>query len=436
MGDSLIQILLPPIAIVCCIFSVRATGRIINPILIICAAFFLPLWFATFRLSGLQNSSWAYETYIALWLVIATWLVAPTIMLLIGGRQKRPVDIRKNLDGHFFLLLYRSFAIVICLIYLISNYIQAGTVLPILVPEIAYKLHTEFPPILRLFARCIPSVVGLAYIAFAMHRRWVDLMILALALVVPLTRLSRIDVALSLVVLLLAFTAMPAFKLTTKRLIILAIFGLAVVVGSVELGNQRTNRFGQYEVKYERAIKWLPATSGIAGVYSVLYGYFPLSFENFDEFVRHSKLGTSNGLLSFDWFFSGVIKLNRLGGDLTTQTEFSTFSPISTAANVPTALLPFYADFGLLGMIFPTSLYISIWIFLFYRGVRSIAWLLAYCVYTAAFSLSAFQALVAAPIIFHQIVLTAVICICAAWLQTAYRRRRNRRHQPFLAASR
>ena len=420
MNDTLIQIGVTSLALICCILSVYFGNRKINPVTLISVFFFAPLVIATFRLSGLQSSSWSTETYAAFWLISASWLVFPTILIMAKGKSSATLIDFEFLKGDGYLRSYRFFALLVALTYLASNYLQAQTLLPILKPERAYELHTEFPPILRLFARCIPAAVGLAYIAFSFNRRKFDFFILLLCLAMPITRLSRIDVALSFFVLLCVFIANPLFQLSIKRIFIALVSVLFLVLGSVELGNQRTNRFGLYEVKYERAIQWTPQSSGPAAVYAVLYGYFPLSFENFDLFVDQTKGHTTLGLLSFDWFFSGVVKLNRLSSDLDQNNQLASFKPLSTAANVPTALLPFYSDFGLFGMTLPAMFYMYLWIYFFYNSARGVSRLLAYSIFTAAFCLSSFQALIAAPIIFHQIVFSFFVCFVAAKLEKIY----------------
>lgn len=407
MGDILIQFVLLPLAVVCVAISVRFSARWINPVSIIFVCFFLPMAAATLRLSGLQSNSWLPNTYAALLLIFGSWLLVPTIIILARGKVEGRLKISENLLTGHFAYASRCFAGIVITAYFLSNYIQAGTLLPILIPEVAYRLHTDFPPVLRLFARCTPAVIGLSYIVFAFHRRKIDLIIIVIALLTPITRLSRIDVMLSAVVFLLVFSAFPIFKLTWKRLVLLLATLAVVAIGVVELGNQRTNRFGLYKVEYGQAIKWKPDITGPAGVFPVIYGYFPLSFENFDAFVEHAGEKRADGLTSFDWFFTGLVKLNRFSGS--DSGAYGSFVPVSSAANVPTALLPFYNDFGVTGMVFPAVLYMILWLLFFYKSSKDVVWLMLYGIFSAAFSLASFQALVAAPIIFHQLILASFV---------------------------
>lgn len=407
MGDIIIQFVLLPLAVVCVAISVRFSGKWINPVGIIFVCFFLPMVAATLRLSGVQSNSWNTNTYVALLLIFGSWLLAPTIIILARGKVESRLKISNSLLTGHFAYVSRGFAAVVVTAYFLSNYIQAGTLLPILIPEVAYRLHTDFPPVLRLFARCIPAVVGLSYLVFAFHRKKIDLFIIVIALLTPLTRLSRIDVLLCAVVLLIVFSTLPIFKLTLKRMVLLAVTFAVVTIGVVEIGNQRTNRFGLYKVEYGQAIKWKPDIAGPVGVFPVIYGYFPLSFENFDAFVGHAGEKRSDGLTSFDWFFTGIVKLNRFAGS--DSGSYGSFVPVSSAANVPTALLPFYNDFGVTGMIFPAVLYMILWLVFFYKSSKDVVWLMLFSIFSAAFSLASFQALVAAPIIFHQLILASFV---------------------------
>jgi len=419
MGDLLLQIALLPLLLVCLGVSRKVSGTWVNPVGVIGVCFFVPMLLATLRLSGLQSKDWQPETYASLWLAVGAWLILPTIVIAARGRAMGSLVLKPYVLSGSFSTISRVASAIVIGAYLLSNYVQAGTVLPIQVPEIAYRLHTEFPPVLRLFARCIPAVVGLCYLLFALHRRWVDLALLAVAFIVPLTRLSRIDVALSLVVLISVFVAMPLFKLSFRRLLVIGLAALVVMVGGVELGNQRTNRFGLYEVKYERAIAWRPDYAGPAGVLAVAYGYFPLSFENFDAFVIQARDSRTHGLSSFDWFFTGFAKLNRFGPDQET-TAYENFRPIASAANVPTALLPFYSDFGVLGIALPGTLYMLLWLWFFYKSRSDVRWLLVYGVYTAAFALASFQALIVSSFIAHQMI---AVVAASALAQALHERR-------------
>lgn len=396
----------------------RVTGVWVNPLSIVFGCFFIPMLFSLFRFSGLQASSWLYETYVAAWAAIGAWLLLPTIVLSARGRVGivRIGDRPTVICSREFRLLVRTFALVALGAYLVGNVMQTGFMFPVTHPETAYQVHTVFPPVVRFFARANPAAVLLLYLLFWSQRRRVDLVLILLVLAVPLSRLSRIDMALSLIGLAVLFSVIPLFRLTARRSWMLGVLALLVILGGAELGNLRTNRFGLYEVDYASAIAWKPAVTGPASVIPIAYGYFPLSFENFDQFVRQFNGVHMMGLYSFDWLFSGVVKLNWLPGFGEMRFLNAKFEPISAAANVPTALFPFYADFGSIGMALPMMLYVVFWIYCFYKARESPLFLVLFALYSGGFALSSFQALIAAPVLVQQLIEIAFIFWLAARL--------------------
>lgn len=394
------------------IFSILAllvvrirSGVWANPVTIMVFCFFAPLFFVLFRWATVQAHQWQYETYIVMWAAIGAWLIFPSLVLCAKGKfqvSSKMTDewVLRTLE---YKLAVRVFGLVVLFSYFLANYVQAGTILPILHPEVAYKVHASFPPIIRFFARASPAAVVLLYMLFWAQRKPIDLMIMALVFFVPITRLSRIDLALGLVALAVMFAFFPIFKVTKKRIVLAAFVLIGLAVGGAELGNLRTTRFGEYDVKYEVAIGWIPEIKGPASVFPIAYGYFPLSFENFDTFVAQFKGEHLLGLYSFDWLFTGFIKLNWISGYAQVQAENAQFVAISTAANVPTALYPFYADFGPIGVVIPMLLYVSIWLFFFYSSLDRFLYLAMFAVYSGGFALSSFQAIIAAPVLVHQL---------------------------------
>lgn len=406
MSDITIQLAVFVLGIVAFFSARKSTGVWLNPVSILVVCFFAPLFFSLFRLAGIQSSSWQYQTYVAIWAAIGAWLIFPPILLAARGKVKvldGPLD-GELLRTNEFRKMVRLFALVVVTAYYLGNYLQAGTPLPILNPEAAYSLHTVFPPVIRFFARANPAAVGLLFILYWAQRRKFDLFFLAFVFITPLSRLSRIDLALALVVILILHSVYPLIKVNAKRLLLLGVVFLALAIGGAELGNLRTNRFGVYEVKYENAIGWIPDVVGPASVFPIAYGYFPLSFENFDAFVRQFHGGYMLGFYSFDWLFTGFVKLNWVPGFAQLQSENAYFEPVSSAANVPTALFPFYADYGPVGMALPMMVYLIFWVYLFYRSRESAMFTLLFALYSGGFALASFQALIAASILVHQVV--------------------------------
>src|SRR6266699_1452221 len=67
--------------------SIR-TGHLLHPVFLVSLGFFVPLGAATLRLSDLQVSHWAYETYILAIEAWLLWLVFPSLWLASAGRHE------------------------------------------------------------------------------------------------------------------------------------------------------------------------------------------------------------------------------------------------------------------------------------------------------------------------------------------------------------
>lgn len=397
----------------------KRSGRMINPLSICYVLFFLPLFFCLFRLSSIQASSWTYETYVAMITSFGAWIVLPAIVIfyfssktnlsVYGGES---VELLKSSS---FITLVRSFALIVIAAYTVSNIVQAKSLLPALHPEVAFSIHAEFPFGLRFFARATPVAAILLYLAFWGRRQKIDLLLLFIVFLMPMTRLSRIDPAMTAVGLAAVHSFLPLVRISKSRMLLILALGMAVLVGVAEIGNQRQNRFGVYEFKYSEFIGWKPTVTGPAEIFPVLYGYTSLSFENFNQMVAQFRGQHSVILFSFDWLFSGFIKLNWFTQYNLAQADVLKYSVISNAAAVPTALVPFYADGGAVGMALPMSFYMGMWLFFYLRSGSSFLLLTLYGVYSAAFALSSFQSLIVSGPVAQQLVWAFLIFAIASF---------------------
>lgn len=411
--DIAIQLSVVGLVVTLNFFVLQHTRKWFNPLTIISITFFVPLVFALFRLSGLQAKSWEYETYALIILAIGAWLVLPAMTLLIA--QKKAPGVREALtasglaDSRTFFRFSRWFALIVGASYVAGNYIQAGTLLPLNDPELAYRLHSEFPPVIRFFARANPAAVGLLFVAFYFQRRKSDLALLLFVFLIPLSRYSRIDPFMSVVVMLVLNTYLPIVRHKARHVVIAALVVVSLAVLAVELGNQRENRFGLQRFKYQDAILWKPDLVGPYSTLPVAYGYSSLSFENLNGFVRTNKLNRTYGVMSFDWFFTGIVKFNWLRSFNELSSGLAAYRPVSSAANVPTALYPFFADFGAALAWIPMCIYMAFWLELYRRAASSLKFALLYAVYSAGFALSTFQAVIVSPLLVQQLIEIALL---------------------------
>lgn len=411
--DAILQILILVILPITNFLVIRHTRTWLNPLTIISLVFFLPLVFALSRLSALQAEVWAYDTYAVILLSLMFWVLFPTIYLLLQKKREHK-EFRYQADQFYlkskaFYLTARGFGLLVSCAYLIANYIQANSLLPFLQPELAVKIHAEFPPVIRLIARAGPAAIALLFVSFFYNRKKFDLFLMLLIFVLPLSRLSRIDPFISGMMMLVLNGYFPLIKYRSRNVILaICMAGIVGVVG-LDLGNQRTNQFGRYDVKYEDAILWKPDVTGPLDVLPSLYGFFPLSFENFDVFVRTNKGNHTYGLQSLDWLFTGVLKVNILRSFQELKYEDLHYRPVSSGATVPTVLFPFYADFGAAGSAAPLFLYMLIWLEFFRRAARSPLFAVLFALSSGGFALATFQAVIVSPLLVQQLFEIAII---------------------------
>jgi len=389
--------------------SVR-TRHLLHPVFLISVGFFLPLAAATLRLSDLQASHWAYETYalaLEAWLL---WLVFPCVWLASAGRQDcwRPPERSDQRQGISAALMWyaRILGILNIAAIILQNYLTGGLPILLVDPEVAFEYHTATVPILQILARASFAACALLHLAIYYRRRVIDVVLLLLVLLCPLTKLARIDLMLSAITLVLMNAYFPIVKLRSRK----GFIGLAALVGLllglVELGNQRLNRFGRFSVSYGDAIGFR-GYRGPAEAFAVAYGYFALSFENLDRFVKENPEYRTRGLLSFSPLFNAVFFVNRLtaGKYPGPDTIVDRRNPVGPMATVETALAPFYLDFGA-GMAWvPMLFYMLVWLWLYSHRHRGLSYVIAYAGYSASMVLSAFQGVVAAPFIYQGLAL-------------------------------
>lgn len=411
--DEILQILILVIVPITNFFVIRHTKTWLNPLTIISVVFFLPLIFALSRLSALQAEFWAYDTYAVILLTLIFWVLFPTIYLLLQKKHEhketRYQSDQPYLKSKAFELTARWFALLVGSAYLLANYIQASSLLPFLQPELAVQIHAEFPPGIRLIARAGPAAIALLFVSFFYNRKKFDLVLMLCIFLIPLSRLSRIDPFISGMMMLVLNGYFPLIKYRSRSIVIAICLAAVIGVVGLDLGNQRTNQFGRYEVKYEDAILWKPDVTGPLDVLPSLYGFFPLSFENFDVFVRTNKGNYTYGLQSLDWLLTGVFKFNILRSFQELKYSDLHYRPVSSGATVPTVLFPFYADFGAAGSAIPLFIYMLIWLEFFRRAARSPLFAVLFALSSGGFALATFQAVIVSPLLVQQLIEIAII---------------------------
>jgi len=372
-----------------------------HPYIIVNVVFFLPLFFSLFRLSDLQENSWDLKTYIIIIYTLIGWNGLFFISAFLSSKKKNIKFISNISSTH--KIIFITFTLVVLFLFLLSNYIQTGMILVYKNPTLADEIHAEFPQGIRLFARMILLSVILLYILYYKYRTKYILLLLLIMIFLPLTRLSRFDLFMSVAAIVILHYYYPIFKFNKKKVLLCLLLFSFLTVLITTLTESRMNQGGRYQLKYAKIIQWNSDLS--FPVFPILYGYFSLSFENFDRYVRlnDNKIYYNLGILEF--LYVGIFKLNLFMDDFKPINYSKMYQPVSTAATVPTILIIFYRDFGLLLSFFFILGFGIFWLILYRLSFLSLSWNLTYVIFSSAFSLASFQPTVFAPMIFQQILM-------------------------------
>lgn len=426
--DSLIRFFLVIFFILLLVFVVRKK-EYVHPFVIINIFFFLPLFFALGRHSDLQSEVWQDETYLVIFYTLIFWQVLFACHAFFSKLHINRVSIEYYLNNRFKnISIFFSFFVVG--LFLLANYLQSNLILVFLDPEVASQIHAEFPPVIRLFARMILLAVILLYLSYYKFRsKWL-LLLMLLTLLTPVTRLSRIDILLSLVGVMILFYYFPIMKINKKKVLITFIIGLFLMSAITNLGVDRWNRFGEYDFSYSETIEWNGPLKDT--IIPILYGYFPLSFENFDRYIVENRVDNDIAFSTLEGPFVGILKLNLLFDDYKSINYLDYYEPVSGAATVPTILIAFYRDFGAYFSIFPIALVGLLWLYLYRVSGLSLQMNLIYIIYSAAFSLASFQPILFSPMIFQQFVMVFIMFYFIKYKRTVLKERKRPANPTYL----
>ncbi len=326
--------------------------------------------------------------------------------------------------------LVRLISLVVISTFLLSNYLQAGRLIPWFGVDVA-KLHVDYVQGLRMIARATPFAASISLVLYLRKKRTFDLALFFILVILPLSRGTRFDtlfvVLSSLVIARIMLSRINVKFLLLTVVTLLAGSGLFALMGAI-----RSSHAGQYDVNYARYIAFIP-NEGPLGIFALLYGYFALPFENFNILVISNLGHRTFGLASLHWLFVGFFKLNLIfPGFGSSYNAVELFQPISGASTVSTGLVPFYLDFGVGGAWVPMILYMAGWLLLYRRSRDSTLHMVLYALTSASFALSSFQPLVNSPFLFYQLLYAVVFytVIRVTWTAKAERRRSSVMYSP------
>jgi hypothetical protein len=391
--------------------ALAKTRTVMNPVTLISAGFFVPLLFAMMRLSGMQSYSWKADTYLVLAETALFWLMLPAMALLLM-RRARAATVASGPDlqtRSWFGTYSRLLAIAYVAGTLLQNYLIGGSPLLLFDPDLAYENHTATIPVLQIIGHAGFVAAALLFVNYFTKRSVLDLLLLPIVVLMPITKLGRIDVMMSVATLVILNARFPVVRITLRRGILAIVAATTMAWALVEVGNQRMNRYGKYSVSYADAISFR-GPRGPGELFAVCYGYFSLSFENFDRFVRNNPSYRSYGAMSFSPVFNSTFFVTRLThGDYPDEgLVVKRRNPVGLMSTVGTALSAFYLDFGAAFAWIPMLVYGGVWMMLFAFRDRSTPLAIVFAGFSSAMMLSCFQHVMAAPFIYQALLLAAV----------------------------
>ena len=370
-----------------------------NPFTIMSIFFFTPMIISTLRLSDFQNKNWNDTTNDFLIYSFLVWGLIPLVYLLFFLPKAKNAQKYSFSYSSVFARNVRILGFLFIALFLIENYIIFGNVIPLLGNLVRLlEQHNQSISGVRLITKSSPGIVLVLLLNYIKFEKKLDLWLMLICFLLPLTRVSRFEVFMSVISGASLFFSYRSVKFSPKAVLIIVLSLTVLLSGLSFLSNYRTSTGGKYDegnvINYAR----YNADPGPGNIYAWMYAYFSLPFEDFNNIVTHyhgdryeGKLSLSpivNGLLFFDsftdWPNPDIVDKN-----------YNYYFTNSVA--VPTALAYFYLDLGLNWGCISMAIYMVVLLYLYQRRNRSRNAGLLYSLFLGAFSLSAFQAVIMAP---------------------------------------
>jgi oligosaccharide repeat unit polymerase len=379
-----------------------------NPFVIISIFLLTPMLFATLKLSALQAQGWAVDTILIVLTAVLAWAVFPGIVLLFifkknvsqisHYRVKKPRTLNNTIIG---------FSVLFIMLYLFENKKIFGTFIPVLGDlQLVFELHTESLSFLSSITGISYVFAALLFVGYALTKRKTNLIMLLLVVILPLTRLSRVTPFLSLVTLAWLNGHLRVIRFGRKAVLSACASLVVFTLIFSYIGNIRSGRMGEFQFSYGDMIEFKPSY-GPLDVFAWAYGYFALPYENLDRFVRANPSTRLYGEFTIMPLINSVLFLQRFC-DMATMRTIKDYDNTILVKGVSTSLAYFYIDFGAVGSLFPMLLYMCFFLVSFYKGKKSLPWLIVYCIFASFFSFASFNAIMCSIVSLRSLVFAVV----------------------------
>lgn len=397
---------------------------ILHPTVLSAIFISLPLLFAMQRLSGLQATNWNIYTYVLFYYAIFAFSYLPFIYTTLISPKHVNVRHNNNMKTYIKGLnnsLIKVMSLITILLYLIENMLLTGYFFPILSTASLTSIHLESVPIVSMITKgLIPILAVLNFAKFKVSgNNKFNLFISVLLIIVPLTRLSRFDIVLS--ILAVVFLLYDVIIKKRRFVILTTLLLIFFTLGAAYIGEYRLTHGYQYDVSYSDGI-YYKYNPGPFDVLAVLYGYFPLSFENVNNFT---EANTNFNDLQWGKIFlrpllAGLLKFDNIFGDSYPLSDFlyKYSNYVSPFATVHTASIEFALDFGYIFAILPMVLVSIMIIVIYQKGNENGAFRIAYYVISQGIVFYSFFNLFFEPKMIYQLSLLLFFTIFSIKVKT------------------
>lgn len=275
---------------------------------------------------------------------------------------------------------------------LIENYYISGTIFPNL---FGMDVHTLRMPYIYFITTGIYILSLLNILEFFCTKKKRYLLYLVMSLLINVvTKSARVDAFICVVqiVSLCGFYYLSKRNLIKERdkikqkkkkrwpaIILLGCLMAGIITYSLDVGNDRMNKFGLYSMRYEDGIGY-QGPEFIGEVLPYYYGYFALSFDNL-AYNTQQQESTHNylGLNTFRTLYFGILQFDNLLGLTGSEATQENVIRCSGAA-VATGFWDMYYDYGILICV-PFIISFAIYVFLRKKVTKPRVQLLALAVY-------------------------------------------------------
>ncbi|WP_022793418.1 O-antigen polymerase [Marinococcus halotolerans] len=399
------QLLCLLILSIICGFITFRTKDIFNPVNIVFLGIFFHLIIATFRFSSLQNDYWVTDTIFIFIQAFVILFIFPVILLLIKAPPKKKI----NYDVLKYVGIIRIISLIVLGIGLIENFIISGSFLPFL--NATASLHKDSVPGLDFFTSTASGIIGIFLVVYYFkEKNKFDLLLSFLLISLPLLKLSRIDFILTALLVIVLFTYLVKFNLKKILMLVGGVFSL--LFSLVFIANYRSTAGYSYNIDYSESIMYTGPNDPF-NLIAYYYGYFPLSFENFDLLVRNTtNMGDSfltYGLYTLRPITLGIFQLNNIIESYP-QTDYfaSLTNPAYKAEVIATLFGYYYVDFGSLFIALPLLLTIIPFLYLYYKKQDDLFKNLLYALLASSILMGGWSNFIISPLILQKIILLMI----------------------------